>query len=139
MGSEAFYTTAAQVLPTILIALTVEIGLLGRAWRIEARAVFSRLVEQRQGEMISPESPEFRRVLAALTARDRWRLTFAGVGVAFVVGEALSILALGFRWFNAWTFWPVMVCLAAMVVAAALLPFVRHFDDASGPVDSAGE
>ncbi|MFI6920586.1 hypothetical protein ACIBIZ_11600 [Nonomuraea spiralis] len=54
----------------------------------------------------------------------------------FIVGEVSSILAPAFRWFNAWTFWTVITCLVAMVLAAALLPLVRHFDDARalGPV-----
>ncbi|MFI6744293.1 hypothetical protein ACIBI9_66530 [Nonomuraea sp. NPDC050451] len=47
------------------------------------------------------------------------------VAVAFLVGEVLAVLALAFRWFNAWTFVPVVVRLMVLILATAVVPLLR--------------
>jgi hypothetical protein len=130
MGTEAFYTTAAQVLPTILIALMLEIGLM---LQMRGRQ-YGKLTSEKYDELLRggypppasyPGDPEWD-IEAARRSLNMWGFTAFGVGVVFLVGEGLSLLALAFHWFNAWTFWPLIVCMGAMVFAAAWIPFFRQ-------------
>jgi ABC-type Fe3+-siderophore transport system permease subunit len=113
MGTEAFYATAAQVMPTILIALAVEVGFILQFLR-------------RHVDQVAKEG------FADLARYDKEGLhNLYGIstvlGVAFLVGEVLAFLVLGFRWFNGWTFIPISVCLLAMIVGAFLIPLTRLF------------
>lgn len=115
MGTEAFYTTAGQVLPTILIALTVELGFLLQWLRRLA-------AEQREYRI-----EDHARRNEALV----WRLLVlsAVLGFTFFVGEVFAFLALGFRWYNIWTFVPIGICMLVMVGGAFLVPLMRLVAD----------
>ncbi|MFI7134387.1 hypothetical protein ACIBQ1_52580 [Nonomuraea sp. NPDC050153] len=128
MGSEAFYTTAAQVLPTILIALAVEIGFMmqqrERVWeKAKAREFEGQVVSS---EVVARMEKAFLRV-GQYTVR--WGTAALGVSTAFVVGELLAVLSLAFGWFNVWTFVPVLVCMMTLIVAAAVVPLLRMRSD----------
>ncbi|WP_433443716.1 hypothetical protein [Nonomuraea sp. CA-141351] len=112
MGTEAFYTTAAQVLPTILIALTVELGFFIQS----EQAYVSRL---REAEGSAPDW----RGDPGLTSLFRATL---GLGATFLVGEAAALLAIAFRWFNGWTFFLIAFSLLIMMVGAIVVPILRH-------------
>ncbi|WP_431928598.1 hypothetical protein [Nonomuraea jabiensis] len=129
MGTEAFYTTAAQVLPTILIALMVEIGLMlqmrGRRYGELYREKYDALLRGHAPPTSFPGDPNFD-IESAGRSLNRWGFISMAVGVAFLIGEGLSLSALAFRWFTAWTFWPLVVSMGVMIVAAVCIPFVRQ-------------
>ncbi|MEU7829207.1 MULTISPECIES: hypothetical protein [unclassified Nonomuraea] len=118
MGTEAFYTTAAQVLPTMLIALSVELLLLTqgrvREWKEK--------VAKWDKEKVSKRGPmPFEGGDAALGPF--W--IYVLLAVVFVVGEVAAFLAIGAGWRNAGTFWTVGSCLLIMIVGAAGVPIAR--------------
>lgn len=102
MESEAFYATGAQVLPTLLIAVMVESLLVTRSY-----ARWSKSTGEARG-------------CAATGCGYAFIL-----GFTFVVGESLAFLALGFRWFNGWTFFGVGASLVVMGLAAVAIPLLR--------------
>ncbi|MFI7446677.1 hypothetical protein ACIBQX_04180 [Nonomuraea sp. NPDC049714] len=124
MGTEAFYTTAAQVIPTILIALAVEFGLI-------LRQLGRELERARNRDAEGPKAAPFVRNTETIEKDTDQILTISmGMGVVFAVGEVSALLALAFRWFNGWTFAGVSICLVVMIAAAAFIPIVRLHDDA---------
>jgi hypothetical protein len=127
VGPEAFYATATQVLPTILIALAVEIGFMMRIRLREQEVGIQRSMEGKPSQ-----GGDFAWYEASMA---RWGLTAVGVGAAFLVGEMAAILALAFRWFNAWTFVPVVVCQLAVIVALAVVALIRLNDLSQGIVE----
>ncbi|MFB4284877.1 hypothetical protein ACBJ59_57085 [Nonomuraea sp. MTCD27] len=109
MGTESFYVTAAQVLPTLMIALAVESGFI-------LRSLQRNLMEMKR------ESP------ATQDARESVRMMFGFAvvfAVVFAVGEVLAFLAIGFRWFNGWTFFVIGACLVVMILGVVLVPLFR--------------
>ncbi|MEV4113542.1 hypothetical protein [Nonomuraea sp. NPDC049695] len=132
MGSEAFYTTAAQVLPTILIAMVVEVGFF---LRTSGRAVFElrRHLEEENRRNFELGGYEPQPNHPAELARMRWGCTMQFIFWMFVIGEVVAILALGFRWFNAWTFWPVLTCMVILTCLAAYIPLYRYMSEALSP------
>ncbi|WP_336203837.1 hypothetical protein [Nonomuraea sp. LPB2021202275-12-8] len=132
MGSEAFYATAAQVMPTILIALVVEVGFLLRAHGRAVMDLRRQLEEENRrrfgvgGYVTQPDHP-------AEVARMRWGLTSVAIFWTFVIGEVVAVLALGFRWFNAWTFWPVLICMVLLTCLGAFIPVYRYTSEAISP------
>ncbi|WP_188197266.1 hypothetical protein [Nonomuraea sp. SYSU D8015] len=112
MGSEAFYTTAAQVLPTLLIALAVEAGFMMQAAQRSARKW------EKKGDEAQAEEGRLQFTF--------WVRTATGVGVVFLVGEVWAFLAIGFRWFNVWSFTGIGICLLLMILAVVLVPLFRH-------------
>ncbi|MEV6154942.1 hypothetical protein AB0L53_31835 [Nonomuraea sp. NPDC052129] len=105
MGTEAFYTTAAQVLPTLLIALAVEVGFLLQIFF---------------GEKKKPG-----RARAAAGEIAKWGGGFMILGRIFLFGEVLALAAIAFRWFNGWTFAGVGLCLLIMLGAVVYIPTRR--------------
>jgi hypothetical protein len=112
MGSETFFATAAQALPTLLIALSVELGFIGRVF-------------QREWDRAYDERDDLGFDEGAFLMR-RWRRWMAVIGCAFVVGEVLAFLAMGFRWFNVWTLVPISFCLLVMIAMVIYIPLIRH-------------
>lgn len=105
METEAFYTTAAQVLPTLLIALTVEIGF---------------ILGVRSRDRQDPRWKDW-----AESSMFKWFAGSFALGAVFLVGEVLAFLAIGFRWFNGWTFTGIGVCLLVMAVSIVLIVVIR--------------
>ncbi|MEU4574657.1 hypothetical protein [Nonomuraea sp. NPDC023979] len=134
MGTDAFYATAAQVMPTLLIALVVEVGYLMRTTGRAVSELRRHLEEEHRreagsgayGYIAQPNHP-------AEIAWLRWGLTSITVFWTFTIGEVLAVLALGFRWFNAWTFFPILICMFVLIVLAAALPTYRNTEEASPP------
>jgi hypothetical protein len=56
----------------------------------------------------------------------KWLFASGVIGIVFLLGETLTILALGFRWFNAWTFAPITLCLVLMCLAVVAMPIIRY-------------
>ncbi|WP_157252059.1 hypothetical protein [Nonomuraea typhae] len=124
MATEAFYTTAAQVLPTILIALSVEIGFLRQKRSADAEAYFA--VSSGRGP--SGMNP-YRAGRQAHYLRQSVRRLFVVFGwlcVTFAIGELTAVLSSAFGWFNAWTLGLVVSCAVVLVVAAAVVPFMSQ-------------
>ncbi|MEV6033593.1 hypothetical protein AB0L65_20730 [Nonomuraea sp. NPDC052116] len=105
MGTEAFYTTVAQVLPTLLIALAVEVGFL-------LQMLFKEKKRPGRAEMAAGEIA-------------KWGGGFMILGRIFLFGEVLSLAAIAFRWFNGWTFAAVGLCLLVMLGAVVYIPSKR--------------
>ncbi|MEU7903637.1 hypothetical protein [Actinoplanes sp. NPDC049118] len=141
MRNEAFYATVAQVLPALLIALTVEIGLfLRKPIETFLSRPARRNAELNRPDLDSDELKWLRMVHVKQQQRDRWfsrvlRGMFTGIAVlcaGIAAGEvcATTVLFTGTRgWF------PILAgpfCLAVMISAAIVvtaLPVWRlHFD-----------
>ncbi|MGR6924386.1 hypothetical protein ACU635_59880 [[Actinomadura] parvosata] len=121
MGTEAFYATAAQVLPTLLIALSVEI-----AFVMQARF---REVEELHRSAQEDEEPTYRRRLNALSdSVVGWFRAAVVLAGAFLFGELLAFLALGFRWFTVVAFVGVALSVVTMSVAVLVVPLRRFID-----------
>lgn len=116
MGTEAFYATAAQVLPTLMIALVLEFGTIFRI----AREATKRPREADSGGAPSRWSDD------DLVTGLRIAILAA---VAFFIGEILALLALGFRWFNVWTFSTVGVCLLILLITVVWIPLIRLLEE----------
>ncbi|WP_431922237.1 hypothetical protein [Nonomuraea jabiensis] len=112
MGSESFYTTAAQVLPTLLIALSVEAGFMMQATHRAMRKW------REKGDETQAEEGRFLFTF--------WVRTATGVSATFLIGEVWAFLAISFRWFNVWSFAGVGTCLLLMSLAVVLVPLFRH-------------
>lgn len=122
VGTEAFYATAAQVIPTMLIALAVEFGLILRQLGRELERARDR----------DPEVSRFARDPETIRKdTEQILMVIMGMGVVFAVGEGSALLALAFHWFNGWTFAGVSICLLVMISAAVFIPIIRLHDDAS--------
>lgn len=121
MGTETFYATAAQVLPTLLIALSVEI-----AFVIQARF---RQVEALHRRSMENEEPNYDKNLRTLRQSvEGWFRAAVVLASAFLIGELLAFFALGFSWFNALTFIGVSASFLVMTVAVLLVPLFRFLD-----------
>ncbi|WP_214318665.1 hypothetical protein [Nonomuraea sediminis] len=116
MGTETFYATAAQVLPTLMIALTVEVGFL-----LQLRAKLMENQRAKGGEQRKLPGPT-----RGELARGSFRF-----GTVFCFGEVLALLSLGFRWFNVWTFIGVGMSMVILIAAVAVLPYLRFLDEIS--------
>ncbi|WP_433443718.1 hypothetical protein [Nonomuraea sp. CA-141351] len=111
MGTEAFYGTAAQIMPALLIALIVEIGF-----------TLQKLREiSKQAEIDNDASL----VAAVGTRLNAWFGLSAVLVAAFVVGEVTAVLAVGFHWFNGWTFGLAGVSTLIMIVGVGVIPLAR--------------
>ncbi|MFI7610670.1 hypothetical protein ACIBP6_05450 [Nonomuraea terrae] len=124
---EAFYATAAQVLPTILIALSIEIGFLLAATRRDINVLapflreFSQSVEDLAEEGYIP-ALKLLELQSYHPRLEQWALV---LGATFAIGESLAFTALAFSWFNLWTFMPLSVCVLVLVAAAFVIPLKR--------------
>ncbi|MEV0379783.1 hypothetical protein [Nonomuraea sp. NPDC050643] len=142
MGTEAFYATAAQVLPTVLIALVIEIGTILRAKQAAYDALSTQMGDPPPFEWIGllppEEMREYQKDPKAYAAKvhhnnmDRLTTSIEGwndlaklIAGVFIVGEALAFAAIGYRWFNFWSFFGIAACLLALCVAAVLIPLFR--------------
>ncbi|WP_113705471.1 hypothetical protein [Nonomuraea lactucae] len=110
MASEEFYVTAAQVLPTLLIALSVEIGF-----------ILQRLLRRGIRHLDAYEETRFEDVMGSVA---RWFTVNLVLGCAFLVGEVLAFLSIGFRWFNSWTCALIGLCVLTMTVGVVVVPLV---------------
>ncbi|MGW2215808.1 hypothetical protein ACWCSD_12540 [Nonomuraea sp. NPDC001684] len=135
MASEAFYTTAAQVLPTLLIALSLEIGMISRPYAEAAKAAQALGERVRQQGIPSVWTPEQLRALqAGADGRSysrsvlwvRWAFL---LGLVFLAGETAALLAVGYHWFNPWTFYTTGASAGFMMLATAIIPLVRLSSD----------
>ncbi|WP_182884950.1 hypothetical protein [Microbispora sp. H10885] len=127
MGSEAFYATVAQVLPTLLIALTIEVGLILR-W-------YDRKLDELQPQVrfpypITRETPQsevqvWREWQRNERVQDRWVITEIAIAVVFLIGEILALVALGSHWRNAWTFFGSGTSIVLLCLAVVLIPLFR--------------
>jgi len=111
MGTEAFYATAAQVMPTLLIALIVEIG-----FTVQKLREISKQAETDNDASL---------VTAVGTRLNAWFGLSAILLAGFVVGEVTAILAVGFHWFNGWTFGLAGVSTLITIVGVGVLPLAR--------------
>ncbi|MFB4284871.1 hypothetical protein ACBJ59_57055 [Nonomuraea sp. MTCD27] len=144
MGTETFYATAAQVLPTVLIALVIEIGAILRAKQAAYDALFAQMDNPPPYKALGllrlypEEMREYQEDPKAYAAKvhhnnmDRLRTSIESwnnlaklIAGVFIAGEALAFAAIGYRWFNAWVFFGVAACLLALCVAAVLIPLFR--------------
>ncbi|SNY70166.1 hypothetical protein [Paractinoplanes atraurantiacus] len=136
MPSEAFFSTTAQVLPTLLIAFAVEGGLLLRdplnGWRQRLRLFYARMYRDMEKD---PDWPSFDnwigRVLVAQTRNLRKEILFFAYLVLVLIagGEivATAVLFLG-RPDNWITKAAGIVCVIAMTCAtviSAAVPVAR--------------
>ncbi|WP_433295601.1 hypothetical protein ACQP2F_36225 [Actinoplanes sp. CA-030573] len=107
MGGEAFYTTAAQVLPALLIAISVEASLISKEFIQESR--------KRHDVANQTLLPDFMPMVVLVSA-------------TFFVGETAALAALILRadgW-RAWAFGPVTIATLLVLCAyAAVLPLAR--------------
>ncbi|YCK38187.1 hypothetical protein ACNF49_30305 [Actinomadura sp. ATCC 39365] len=135
MASEAFYTTAAQVLPTLLIALSIEIGVISRPYAEAAKAAQALAEQVRQQGIPSVWTPEQLRTLQAgadgrAYGRSalwvRWAFLF---GLVFLAGETAARLAVGYHWFNPWTFYTTGASAVLLMLATAIIPWLRLSSD----------
>lgn len=121
MGTEAFYATAAQVLPTLLIALIIEVGVM-----LQGRMRDIQDLKTTHGADEDELPPPQRRLWDWLwNSVDRWLWMGMGLAASFFVGEVLALLALGFRWFNPWTFFGIGGSMLVMCMAAVAIPIYR--------------
>lgn len=121
MGTEAFYATAAQVLPTLLIALSVEIAFVMQARFRQVEALHRSEQEGRE--------PAYDRKLQSLSESVvGWFRAAVVLAGAFLVGELLAFFALGFRWFNVVAFVGVALSVVMMSVAVLVVPLLRFLD-----------
>ncbi|MEV4107090.1 hypothetical protein [Nonomuraea sp. NPDC049695] len=116
MGSETFYATAAQVLPTLMIALVIEFGAIFRIAK-EATKHFGEEV----GGGSEPQWTDADLVTGLKIA--------LGAAAVFLIGEVLALLALGFRWFNVWTFSLVGICLLVLIITVVWIPLIRLLEE----------
>ncbi|MFC4113996.1 hypothetical protein [Nonomuraea zeae] len=148
MGTEAFYATAAQVLPAVLIALIIEIGLILQGKQAAYRALYAEMsdpppimypgliqidpVAKREYER-DPKAYASKihhvRMDRAKDSMDNWNYLAKWIAGVFIAGEALAFAAIGYRLSNFWTFYGVATCLAALCVAAVLIPIFRFDKD----------
>ncbi|MEU4332418.1 hypothetical protein [Nonomuraea dietziae] len=131
MGTEAFYTTAAQVLPTLLIAVTLEVSLVFQARmrvveRINESAPAGLVEHYKWFAQLPPmQQSAWRWALASST---RWVWAAALLGLVFLVGEVLALLALGFRWFTPLTFFGTGSSLLILILTVVWVPVQRLFN-----------
>jgi hypothetical protein len=128
--NESFYTTAAQVLPTLLIALI-----------LEGTAIFRRLVDVfstkehvitiRHAEIAAASQVVPTQVSEALWQDRNFRQlagAFLGAVAVFVLGEVCALLAL-FVGTDSWFVWPAApitgLALVAMLLAVIAFPLIR--------------
>ncbi|MFC7531978.1 hypothetical protein [Actinoplanes sp. GCM10030250] len=115
MPSEEFFTTSAQVLPTLLIGFVVEVSLFLNAFRAAIRQEIGDARERPGGEISQAWQAEVRRTRSAL-------VVFGG---AVAISEALALTALwssddqGFAMFAAASCFTVIV---AGILAIVLFP-----------------
>ncbi|MBB5781793.1 hypothetical protein [Nonomuraea jabiensis] len=124
MATEAFYSTASQVLPTILIALSVEIGFMRQKKSADAATYYDISQRQVQSRVDPRSAGEWSRQLSQSVRR--LHLAFEWLCVTFVVGELTAVLSVAFGWFNAWTLGLVVACAVVMIVAAAVVPLMSQ-------------
>ncbi|MDP9868346.1 MULTISPECIES: hypothetical protein [Streptosporangium] len=130
MASEAFYTTAAQVLPTPLIALSIEIGMILRPYAEAAKAAqaaaqtFRAQIKEGLPPALTPE--QLRSLEIVVSDRTALWLRWAFLlGLGFLAGETVALLAVAYRWYNPWTFYVTGASILLMIITAALIPLLR--------------
>ncbi|GAB1824346.1 hypothetical protein [Herbidospora sp. RD11066] len=116
MPPEAFYSTAAQVLPTLLIALAIEAGLF-------LQSLSADLAKYNNAHYQNP-------ALAEKVRRDMtWTFRFGTIcAIIFLVGEVAAFLALAFHWQNWWIVGAVGIALLSLCICAVILPLFRLVD-----------
>ncbi|MGW4412493.1 hypothetical protein ACWEJ6_51460 [Nonomuraea sp. NPDC004702] len=119
MGTEAFYATAAQVLPTLLIALVIEVGMM-----LQSRMRIIRDLKASEGDTGRLWDWHWNSV-------DRWLWMGMGLAATFFIGEVLALLALGFQWFSPWTFFGIGGSMLVMCLAAVGIPIFRMLESFS--------
>ncbi|MFI6600495.1 hypothetical protein ACIBHX_29985 [Nonomuraea sp. NPDC050536] len=120
-GSEEFYGTAAQVLPTLLVAIAVEGGLLLQK---RPRGLYSDV--QRAAEFEVPG-----RTLLRKLANLPYMTTIAAVSVGFILGEVAAMTILfweGPTWLSVVAAPVVWLCLLIMIVGVVAIPVARIAD-----------
>ncbi|GAB2918440.1 hypothetical protein ACFMQL_20395 [Nonomuraea fastidiosa] len=126
MNSSDFYATAAQVLPTIMIALAVEYGFLlqrdaqEREWERRKR----RELESAKGVEEAVAGMERAFVRVGKYAETWHRVAYA-TSIVFLVGEVLAVLSLAFGWSNVATGAIILTCMVVLTVATAYVPLAR--------------
>lgn len=152
--NEAFYAVAAQVLPTLLIALAVEANLLLERRRKALEQAHQQMIEvfetlARQAEAVAPGRPDvaenhlrlheetineyrwwFRHHQVGMGGQRRWAIR---AGVAFMLGETASVVALmagpGRLWVVAAPLTALaLLFLSLLVVILPVLRFPTHLD-----------
>lgn len=121
MGTEAFYATAAQVLPTLLIALSVEI-----AFVMQAR--FRQVEELHRNAREDEEAAYLRSLRSLRESVAGWFAATVVLAGTFLLGEMLAFFALGFRWFTVVAFVGVALSVVMMSVAVLVVPLLRFLD-----------
>ncbi|SDL37557.1 hypothetical protein [Nonomuraea jiangxiensis] len=111
MGTEAFYTTAAQVMPALVIAFGVEVAF---------------VLQYLQHQRARAKQAGKQDLVAEADTSQEWMVMVAiGLAIVFIVGEVLAFLALGFGWFNVGMFIPIGICLLLMIGATLYVPILR--------------
>jgi uncharacterized membrane protein YhhN len=132
--SEALYLTLAQIFPTLLIALAVELLTAARLSEKRVRAYASEYLRaskskladslQEHGDEIASLITAFDNVQQSSTSLRRWKWHYRGVAITFLVGE-LSCIA-NVVLFEPCQRWPLgtvaLVCLGIMCLLAVWLP-----------------
>src|SRR4051794_35733574 len=122
MGSESFYATAAQVLPTLLIAVIIELVSHFRESAVILNRIDERLEDPRlnaiHGDAMRRKHKEYDRSVFAY---------FAGAAL-FIVAElaAVTVLFIGTKTWISWLAAPLIaVAIIAMCLAAFAAPLLR--------------
>jgi hypothetical protein len=129
MGTEAFYSTAAQVRPTLLIALVVQMSTLPRAWA-EREIMRKRAHAAPPGEVTPKQEDQIRRSVLpdSVFGQKRWvRKAITAIGVIFLLGEATALAVLLFDASEAFTYSAGPLALLAMLALSAVVLAVEVY------------
>jgi hypothetical protein len=128
MVSDSFFSTAAQVLPALLIALVIEFSYLTdlatrRQLRPFERAFLARRLLGQTRRAAADASTD------ASKQFERWQSSFLNFGTVFILGESLSLATLMFDTTPAWLSWVIGIitfgCVAILTRAVVFVPLVK--------------